>query len=75
MKYKALKRVTKGYDEIFTKEKETKELQINIKDKITIHFEEHQVGIDLSEPYVNIAIPNGYSYSMDLSEFIKLITR
>ena len=75
MKYKAFKRCTKGYEEIFTKEKETKELQIDIKDRIEIHFEEHQVGRDLEEPHVSIFIKNGYSYSMDLSEFIKRITQ
>lgn len=75
MKYRAFKRCTKGYDEKFTREKETKELQIEIKDRITIDFEEHQCGMDLNEPHVDIAIPGGYSYSMDLSEFIKRITQ
>ena len=75
MKYRAFKRCTKGYDEKFTREKETKELQIDIKDRIIIHFKEHQLGTDLKEPYVNIAIPSGYSYGMDLSEFIKRITQ
>ena len=75
MKYKAFKRCTKSYDEKFTREKETKELQIEIRDRIIIHFEEHQFGMDLDEPHVEIAIPDGYSYSMDLSEFIKRITQ
>lgn len=75
MKYRALKKCTKDYDEKFTREKETKELQIDIKNRIIIHFEEHQLGIDLNEPHVDIAIPGGYSYSMDLSEFIKRITQ
>lgn len=75
MKYRAFKKCTKDYDEKFTREKETKELQIDIKDRIIIHFEEHQHGIDLNEPHVDIAIPGGYSYSMDLSEFIKRITQ
>lgn len=75
MKYRAFKRCTKGYDEKFTKEKETKELQIEIKDRIAIHFEEHQFRMDLNEPHVDISIPGGYSYSMDLSEFIKRITQ
>ena len=74
MKYRAFKKCTKDYDEKFTREKETKELQIDIKDRILIHFEEHQLGIDLNEPHVDIAISGGYSYSMDLSEFIKRIT-
>lgn len=75
MKYRAFKKCTKDYDEKFTREKETKELQIDIKDRIIIHFEEHQLGMDLNEPHVDIAIPGGYSYGMDLSEFIKRITQ
>lgn len=75
MKYRAFKKCTKDYDEKFTREKETKELQIDIKDRIVIHFEEHQLGIDLNEPHVDIAISGGYSYSMDLSELIKRITQ
>lgn len=75
MKYRAFKRCAKGYEEKFTREKETKELQIDIKDRIIIHFEEHQLGMDLNEPHVDIAIQGGYSYSMDLSEFIKKITQ
>lgn len=75
MKYRAFKKCTKDYDEKFTREKETKELQIDIKDKIRIHFEEHQLGMDLNEPHVTFHIPGGYSYSMDLSEFIKRITQ
>ena len=75
MKYRAFKKSTKDYDEKVTREKETKELQIKIKDRITIHFEEHQLGIDLNEPHVDFHIPGGYSYSMDLSEFIKRITQ
>ena len=75
MKYRAFKKCTKDYDEEFTREKETKELQIQIGDKFALYIEEHQMGIDLTEPHIEFVVSGKGSYSMDLSEFIKLITR
>ena len=72
MKYKAFKKITKLYEEIFTKEKETKELAIDLN-KISIYIAEHQFGIPLEEPHVEICIKGICSYSMDLSTFIKKI--
>ena len=71
MKYRAFKKC-KDYEDIFTKENETKELQIEL-DGIKIYIVEHQFGIPLKEPFVQIDIRDGISYGMDLSEFIKKI--
>ena len=73
MKYKAFKKCTKNYEEIYTKEKETKEIHIEL-DGIIICITEHQLGLPIKEPYVNIIVEDGWSYGMDLSEFIKKIT-
>ena len=72
MKYRAFRKCTKDYEEIYTKEKETKELQIEL-DGIKIYITEHQVGIPIKEPHVEILIKNECGYSMDLSTLIKKI--
>lgn len=72
MKYKAFKKC-KDYKDIFTKENETKELQIELGG-INIYIVEHQFGISLKEPFVLINTKDGVSYGMDFSEFIKKIT-
>lgn len=71
MKYKVFKRCKK-YREIYTKEKETKEIQIELNG-IAIYIAEHQMGLPLNEPWVDIFIKDGCSYSMDLSTLIKKI--
>ena len=71
MKFRAFKKC-KNYEDIFTKEKETKELQIEL-DGIKVLIIEHQFGSLLKEPYVEISIKDDCSYGMVLSEFIKKI--
>ena len=69
MKLKVYKRTDKTYEDIFTKEKEVKEIQLQIGD---FHFSicEHQLGRKLEVPYIHIK--NGcMGYSMDLNQFIK----
>lgn len=73
MKYKAFRKCTKDFEEIYTKEKETKELAIEL-DGIKIWITEHQFDKPIKEPYIEIAIKNGNHYYMDLMEFIKKIT-
>lgn len=73
MKYRAFKRCTKGFEEIYTKEKETKEIHIDL-DGIKIRITEHQLGLPIKEPWVDIVVKDGWSYGMDFSEFIKRIT-
>lgn len=73
MKYRFLKRVTKNYDEKFSKEKKTDEIRLNVNG-VVISIAEHQVGIPLDEPYIHISIPNGYSYGMDFNTFVKKLT-
>lgn len=72
MKYKVFKKCKK-YQEIYTKEKETKEIQIKL-DRIAIYITEQQMGLPLNEPWVDIFLKGGCSYSMDLSTLIKKIT-
>lgn len=72
MKYKTLKRVTKYYDEKFTKEKETNEIHININD-VNIQIIGQQCGNVLNEPYIEI-ITKECSYGMDFNIFIKKLT-
>lgn len=73
MKYRAFKKC-KDYKDIFTREKETKELQIEL-DGVNIYVIEHQFGTPLKEPCVIIDVKDGVSYGMDLSEFIKRIAK
>lgn len=71
MKYRVFKKC-KDYEDIYSKEKETKELQIEL-DGIKIYIMEHQFGMPIKEPYMEIVIKDGWSYSMNLSQFIKKI--
>ena len=74
MKYKVFKRCGKYYDEIFTKEKETKEIHIEL-DGVTIHISEQQIGMPLDQPQVFISVKSGLSYSMALSTLIKKLNK
>lgn len=71
MKFRAFKKC-KNYEDIYTKEKETKELQIELNG-IIIYITEHQFGRPIKEPYVEITIKDDCSYGMDLSQLIKKI--
>lgn len=73
MKYKVFKRVTRKYEEKFSKEKKTDEIHINVNGA-KISIAEHQLGSPIDEPYVHISIPNGYSYGMDFNTLIGIIT-
>lgn len=71
MKVKLYKKTTKDYDDIFTKPKETKEIQMEINDYI-ISIQEHQLGMDLDEPWVILRHKeDGYVMSMSFSLLIK----
>lgn len=76
MRYKALKRVTKGYDEIFTKNKETDEIHVVIggsSAEIDIYIINQQCGRQLDTPQIILSNKNG-SYEIKLEELInKLI--
>ena len=51
------------------------EIQINVKDLIKLSIQEHQLGTNLEEAHVEFAVMGKGSWSMDLSTFIKKITR
>ena len=72
MKYRVFKKC-KDYEEIHTKDKEAKALDIEL-DEVTIRITEQQFGTQIKEPHVEIAIKGYCSYSMDLSTFIKKIS-
>ena len=74
MKYKTLKRITRKFDQVYSKQKETKEITIELDDNTTLYITEHQMGTPIKEPYITIGIEDRGSYSMDLSTFIKTIT-
>lgn len=73
MRYEVLKRVTRNFEEKFSKEKQTNEIHINING-FDIFITEQQCGHLISEPHVTIFVPNGYSYGMDFNTFIKKLT-
>jgi hypothetical protein len=69
MKLKVYKRTSKSYEDIFTKEKEVKEIHLQLGDfKFSIC--EHQLGSKLKIPHIMMS-GNHQSYSIDLDEFIK----
>lgn len=69
MKYKTFKKFNKkNYDEIYTKEKETKAIQIETGGTIIL-IEEQQLGSPI-KPHITIFTENG-SHSMNLSTLIK----
>lgn len=73
MKFKAFKRCRK-YTDIYTKEKETKELQIEL-DGVRISVTEHQYGVPINDPWIDITVKGkNITYSMGLSTFIKKIS-
>ena len=72
MKLKTYKKTNKNYEDIFEKEKETKEVQLQIGDYELI-IAEHQIGMALKEPHV-VIITNDCTYSMDFNSFIEKIT-
>lgn len=74
MKYEVFKRITKKYEEKFSREKQTEEMHIDVNG-VEIYITEHQCGYPISEPHITIFAPNGYSYSMDFNTFIKKVTR
>ena len=71
MNYKVLKRVTKNYDEEFSKEQQTDEIEILVGD-VVINITEQQCGMKV-EPHVRIYAKD-YLYSMDFDTFIKNAT-
>jgi len=72
MKYKTYKKTTNIYEDIFSQEKETKEIAIEIGDTI-LNITEHQYGRNLCKPQIHILTKDG-NYSMDFDCFInKLI--
>ena len=71
MKYKIYKNTTKNYQDKFTEEKEAKEINIDVGG-IKIDITEHQLGMELNEPYIYINIPEqSTTYSMTFEWFIK----
>jgi hypothetical protein len=74
MKYRTLERITRNFDQVYSRQKETKEIHIDLGDDVTLSITEHQMGSPIKESYITIGIEDRGSYSMDLSTFIKTIT-
>lgn len=74
MKYKVFKKCNKNYEEIYTREKETKEVQLDL-DKVRILITEHQCGIPTGETWIEIAVKDkSTTYCMSLTSFIDMVT-
>lgn len=78
MVYKVFKRVTKGFEEIFSKEKQTHEIQLKIGDS-WIRITEQQLGSVFSPPHppeIEIYVPEKQTtYGMDYNTFLDKITK
>lgn len=77
IKFKTLKRIKKNYDAVFTNFKKSEELHVvvgnNGVDKVEIQISNHQNGMPLNKPHVEISAWNK-SYSMSWETFIDKIT-
>lgn len=73
MKIKTYKRTNKFYEDIYTREKETKEVEIELDNGYIIRITEHQLGQILNVPHIDIICEKG-CYGMDMQAFIKKIT-
>ena len=72
MKYKVYKKTTKHYEDVYNeKEKETKEIQLQIND-VEIHFAEHQYGTQC-EPMVHI-LTGHCCHTMSFERFVEKLT-
>lgn len=69
MKYKTFKKCTEDFEEIYTEEKETKAIEIEV-DGINIFITEQQLGLPLGKPHIEISV-KGCTYSMSLLDLIK----
>lgn len=78
MIYKVLKRVTKNFEEIFSKEKQTHEIQLKIGDS-QIYITEQQCGSVFSPPHpphIEIYVPEKkITYGMDYNDFLDKISK
>ena len=72
MKVKTYKRTNKHYEDIYTKEKETKEIEIVLNNNCIIKIAEHQLGQELDKAHVDI-ICEDCGYSMDIDVFLEKI--
>ena len=77
IKFLRLKRIKKNYEEVYSGFKQTNEIRIQVKDenndKVELQITDHQYGLPLSMPHVEI-ITSNCSYSMNWDMFIKKIT-
>lgn len=71
MQYKALQRITKDYDSIFSKERTTDEIEIKTYGTVIV-IEEHQMGMPLFQPHISITT-GGITYCMDWDVFLNKI--
>ena len=73
MKYQTFKKFReKDYNEIYTKEKETKSIIIDV-DGVYIRIDEQQFGSPI-KPHIEISV-KGCSYCMNVSELIKRLSK
>ena len=73
MKYRAYRRCTRNFEEVYTAERETKALEIEL-DGVKLWITEQQFGLPIGKPQIEISVKDGSSYNMDLSTLIKKIS-
>jgi len=72
MQVKLYKRTVRGYKDVFTRDKFTKEIVIDLGKSGILTISEHQLGHTLKQRHVNISLEEG-SYSMSMESLIKKI--
>ena len=76
MQVKLYKRTVRGYKDVFTRDKFTKEVVIDLGKSGILTISEHQLGHPLRQRHVNISLEEGsysMSYSMSMESLIKKI--
>lgn len=73
MKVKTYKKTNKHFEDIYTKKKETKEVEIELENGWIINITEHQLGDPLQVPQIFIHTNKG-SYEMNLNTLVYKIS-
>ena len=68
MRTKIYKKTSK-YEDIYTKEKKTKEVEITLDNGCIVRITEHQLGKTLNIPHIDITCKKG-CYEMDFNTFL-----
>lgn len=73
MRYKTLERVNDDYEEVFSEEQASEEMQIEV-DGCRITISEQQCGNPVKPAWISFLAPDGVEHGMDFETFVKKIT-